>query len=343
MILGASGRLGRALWESRPQTLEVTALTHAELDVTDIRAVEAVIALARPDVVINAAAWTDVAGAQTNAAAARAVNAVAPGAMGRLFARTGVRIVHFSTDYVFSGEGSSPWNEASEAHPRQAGVYGVTKHEGERLLEESGVSGAIVRAGWLHSGERDFVNAILSAAAAGRGNSVTAAKNSTPTSNDVESVALDFLDEVLDDIYAPLEGHHQAPDAETSTAIVNRLLDVCTINRALPELTPVDRLTTVHYVEEGGWISRADMAVHALEAAEDRAIRLGEFKLAIRFRKAREGMRRTDADDGFRPLNCRLSSLKKDEFPRTERWMEGVDKSVDIVVEAKKSLWITQK
>ena len=55
---------------------------------------------------------------------------------------------------------------------------------------------------------------------------------------DVESVALDFLDEVLDDIYAPLEGHHQAPDAETSTAIVNRLLDVCTINRALPELTP---------------------------------------------------------------------------------------------------------
>ena len=57
-----------------------------------------------------------------------------------------------------------------------------------------------------------------------------------------------------------------------------------------------------HYVEEGGWISRADMAVHALEAAEDRAIRLGEFKLAIRFRKAREGMRRTDADDGFRPL-----------------------------------------
>ena len=156
MILGASGRLGRALWESRPQTLEVTALTHAELDVTDIRAVEAVIALARPDVVINAAAWTDVAGAQTNAAAARAVNAVAPGAMGRLFARTGVRIVHFSTDYVFSGEGSSPWNEASEAHPRQAGVYGVTKHEGERLLEESGVSGAIVRAGWLHSGERDL-------------------------------------------------------------------------------------------------------------------------------------------------------------------------------------------
>lgn len=51
---------------------------------------------------------------------------------------------------------------------------------------------------------------------------------------DVESVALDFLDEVLDDIYAPLEGPHQAPDAETSTAIVNRLLDVCTINRALP-------------------------------------------------------------------------------------------------------------
>lgn len=304
MILGASGRLGRALWESRPQTLEVTALTHAELDVTDIRAVEAVIALARPDVVINAAAWTDVAGAQTNAAAARAVNAVAPGAMGRLFARTGVRIVHFSTDYVFSGEGSSPWNEASEAHPRQAGVYGVTKHEGERLLEESGVSGAIVRAGWLHCGERDFVNAILSAAAEGRALCVTASQIGTPTSTE---------------------------------ALARWTWD------ALPELTPVDRLTTVHYVEEGGWISRADMAVHALEAAEDRAIRLGEFKLAIRFRKAREGMRRTDADDGFRPLNCRLSSLKKDEFPRTERWMEGVDKSVDIVVEAKKSLWITQK
>lgn len=61
-----------------------------------------------------------------------AVNAVAPGAMGRLFARTGVRIVHFSTDYVFFGRGFLTLNEASEAHPRQAGVYGVTKHEGER-------------------------------------------------------------------------------------------------------------------------------------------------------------------------------------------------------------------
>ncbi len=55
---------------------------------------------------------------------------------------------------------------------------------------------------------------------------------------DVEAVALDFVEEVLDDIYAPLEEQHQAPDAETNTAVVNRLLDVCTINRALPELTP---------------------------------------------------------------------------------------------------------
>ena len=60
---------------------------------------------------------------------------------------------------------------------------------------------------------------------------------------DVESVALDFLDDVLDDIYAPLEEHHQAPDAETNTTIVNRLLDACTINRAMPEMTPTPGAT----------------------------------------------------------------------------------------------------
>ena len=102
-----------------------------------------------------------------------------------------------------------------------------------------------MRAGWLHSGERDFVHAILSAAAEGRALCVTASQLGTTT---------------------------------TTEALARWTWD------ALPELTPVDRLTTVHYVEEGGWISRADMAVHALEAAEDRAIRLGEFKLATRFR-----------------------------------------------------------
>ncbi len=300
MIFGASGRLGRALWASRPHELEVTALTRAELDVTDIRAMEAVIALARPDVVINAAAWTDVAGAQTNEAAARAVNAQAPGAMGRLFARQGIRVVHFSTDYVFSGEGADPWHEACLPQPRPAGVYGVTKREGERLLEESGVSGTIVRAGWLHSGERDFVSAVLCAAAEGRPLSVTGSQIGTPTSTE---------------------------------ALARWTWD------ALPMLTLSGRLTIVHYVEEGGWVSRADMAAHLLASAEKQAAGMGELELAARFKRAREHMRRADADDGFRPHNCRLSSLRQGEFPCKEDWRRGVDKSVDIVISAKKSLW----
>ena len=304
MIIGASGRLGRALWASRPHGFEVTALTHAELDVTDIRAMEAVVAVARPDVVINAAAWTDVEGAQRNEARARAVNAQAPGAMGRLFARQGIRIVHFSTDYVFSGEGTDPWNEACLPQPRPAGVYGLTKREGERQLEESGVSGTIVRAGWLHSGERDFVNAILCAAAEGKPLSVTASQIGTPTSTE---------------------------------ALAQWTWD------ALPMLTPFGRLTTVHYVEEGGWISRADMAVHVLVSAEEQAAGMGEFGLAARFKRARENMRRSVADNGLRPQNCRLSSLRKGEFPCTKGWKGGVDKSVDIVISAKKSLWITNE
>ena len=302
MILGASGRLGRALWACRPRTLEVTALTHAELDVTDIQSLELLVALAHPEVVINAAAWTDVSGAQIQEAAAHAVNAAAPGAMGRLFARLGIRIVHFSTDYVFSGEGRDAWDESCRPQPRASGVYGMTKFNGERLLEESGVFGSIVRVGWLHSGERDFVSAILSAAAEGRLLSVTRSQVGTPTSTEA--------------------------------------LARWTWN-ALPELTKPDRLGVVHYVEDGGWIPRADMAAYVLAVAEERAVRLDELELARRFRSARETMRTPESDDGFRPLNCRLSSLRKSEFPGTENWKLGVEKSVDNVFMDKMSLWIT--
>ena len=114
----------------------------------------------RPDVLVNAAAYTDVDRAEIELQAAEAINARAPAELGRLCAQLGIWLVHYSTDHVFDGSGNRPWREEDGAAPVNA--YGRTKLTGEELIRASGCRHLILRSSWLHSaGGKDFPDAIL--------------------------------------------------------------------------------------------------------------------------------------------------------------------------------------
>jgi dTDP-4-dehydrorhamnose reductase len=183
LITGASGMLGRDLQEvlasSGGRRVEVAALSHADLDVTDAAAVRE--AVAGHDVVVNAAAFTRVDDAEVEIEAATAVNATGAGNLAAASAAAGARFVQLSTDYVFDGRAASPYAEGAPLNPLS--VYGRTKAEGERLALAAHPSGTLVlRTAWLYGANgANFVTAILGAAAKNETVSVLTDQRGQPT------------------------------------------------------------------------------------------------------------------------------------------------------------------
>lgn len=146
LITGANGMLGQDLQQALAGR-DVTALSRAELDVTDADAVRA--AVAGHDVVVNAAAYTKVDDAETHEDEAYAINATGAANLARAAAEHGAILVQISTDYVFDGSATTPYPEDAPLNPVSA--YGRTKAEGERLaLEANPQRTIIVRTAWLY-------------------------------------------------------------------------------------------------------------------------------------------------------------------------------------------------
>ncbi len=150
LLTGAGGQLGRALAASVPASVALHACTSGELDVRDEPAVERAVRDLRPHVLLNAAAFTGVDAAESQEDEARAVNATGAANLARHAHAAGARLVHCSTDYVFDGQASRPYEPEDDAAPINA--YGRTKLEGERLVLAMHPDAAVVRTAWLHSG-----------------------------------------------------------------------------------------------------------------------------------------------------------------------------------------------
>ena len=149
LITGAAGMLGTDVQlAARSAGHELVALSRAELDISDREAVAAAVAGARPDAVLNCAAYTNVDGAESDPDGAAAVNAAGPGFLAEAAAGAGAWIVHVSTDYVFDGTKTSPYVESDATGPRS--VYGSTKLLGERAVALAAPGAhTIVRSSWL--------------------------------------------------------------------------------------------------------------------------------------------------------------------------------------------------
>lgn len=163
LVTGAGGMLGRDLGALlAAEGVEYDALTRTELDLTDPEAVKA--AVSGYDVVANAAAWTDVDGAEANEDAASAINGAAVRNLAAACADSGTRLLHVSTDYVFPGDAAEPIAEDAPTSPINA--YGRSKLIGEQaVLELLPDSGYVVRTAWLYGKHgKNFVATILNAA-----------------------------------------------------------------------------------------------------------------------------------------------------------------------------------
>jgi dTDP-4-dehydrorhamnose reductase len=160
LILGASGMLGKDLSGILSARNEVVEKDIGDLDIADAKEVHEAIGNIRPQVVINAAAYTDVDGCESNHKLAFSVNAEGAGNVARGCASAGVKMVHFSTDYVFDGSSRAPYRE--EDTPNPLSVYGESKLRGERLIQEVLKDHLIIRTEWLYGRNgKNFVDTIL--------------------------------------------------------------------------------------------------------------------------------------------------------------------------------------
>jgi dTDP-4-dehydrorhamnose reductase len=161
LVTGAGGALGRDLMvvlASHPD-IEPIGLDHHALDITDEAAVARSLDTIGPAVVVNAAAWTKVDDAEDHEPAAAAVNAAGPGNLARWCAAHDARVLHVSTDYVFPGDATTPYETDSPTGP--TGAYGRTKLAGELAVLDAGGDAHIVRTGWLYGAHGpSFIRAV---------------------------------------------------------------------------------------------------------------------------------------------------------------------------------------
>jgi dTDP-4-dehydrorhamnose reductase len=216
LVLGAAGQLGRALLQAQHNDgCRVIGLAHAQLDTTDRQEVLGMLAELRPNLVINAAAYTAVDQAESDPTGAFAVNRDGAGNIAEGCASLNVPMIHLSTDYVFDGNKTAPYIETDE--PAPVSVYGLSKAAGEQLVRERHARTVIIRTSWLFGFDgRNFVKTIVQLAKDRDELRVVADQLGRPTSaDDLATTILRVSAKMLED--ATLAGFYHYTGLEPIT------------------------------------------------------------------------------------------------------------------------------
>jgi len=160
LLTGKTGQIGGELLRLLPSVGEVVALDRQQLDLAKPETIRKAIREARPNMIVNAAAYTAVDQAEKEEPLARAINANGVAVLAEEAKKIGAGLVHYSTDYIFDGFKDSPYEEADLPNPLS--VYGETKLAGEQAIRDSGVPHLIFRTSWVYSTRgRNFLLTIL--------------------------------------------------------------------------------------------------------------------------------------------------------------------------------------
>ena len=161
LLIGKSGQVGGELQHVLSTIGETIATNKNELDLSKPDQIRNTVRHFRPKLIVNAGAYTAVDKAESEPEIARAVNGIAPGILAEEARTVGAALIHYSTDYVYSGEArAKPYLETDSTNP--ASVYGKTKLEGDLAIEESGVPHLIFRTSWIYGREgKNFLRTIL--------------------------------------------------------------------------------------------------------------------------------------------------------------------------------------
>jgi dTDP-4-dehydrorhamnose reductase len=182
LLTGKSGQVGAALAATLPFLGELVALDRTQLDLASRDSVAGAVRMVRPQVIVNAAAYTAVDQAEQEEALALRINRDGPATLAEEAAKLGALLVHFSTDYVFDGEQPSPYVETDRPNPLNA--YGRSKLAGDQAIQASGCRHLIFRTSWVYAATgRNFLLTMLRLAGEGKPLRVVNDQHGAPTSN----------------------------------------------------------------------------------------------------------------------------------------------------------------
>jgi dTDP-4-dehydrorhamnose reductase len=161
LLLGKNGQVGWELCRTLSPLGSLIDVDYPEIDFSDSNSLTSLVEREHPSIVVNAAAYTAVDRAETEASLARAINATAPGVLAKAAHKIGAVFIHYSTDYVFDGLKGSEYIEADQPNP--INMYGQTKLDGENEVFSAGGVALVLRTSWVFSNRRDsFVAKVLS-------------------------------------------------------------------------------------------------------------------------------------------------------------------------------------
>jgi dTDP-4-dehydrorhamnose reductase len=193
VVLGAGGRLGAALMREYQEKHDTAGFNHAQLDLANLNDVCGKLGGMNFDVLINAAAFTNVDACETERDRAFLINAEAPGVLAEICSEKDAKLIHFSTDYVFDGEKRAPYTEGDQANP--ISLYGESKLAGEKNVLAAQNRHLVVRVSWVFGPDRpSFIDAMIKRAKDERIDAVSD-KFSTPTyTQDIARMLPQFFD-----------------------------------------------------------------------------------------------------------------------------------------------------
>src|SRR5262249_28737596 len=180
VIIGAEGRLGAAIAREYRDRFEVAAFNRTQFDLSNLAHIRKKLRASSFDLLINAAAFTNVDLCETERESAFMINGEAPGVVAEICREKGAKLIHFSTDYVFDGEKRAPYTEEDEAKP--ISVYGESKLPGENNMLEADRRHLVVRVSWVFGPDRpSFVDSMIKRAQEHEKVDAIADKFSAPT------------------------------------------------------------------------------------------------------------------------------------------------------------------
>lgn len=197
LLTGIHGQVGNALQQAFAKHAAyanvLVGLNRNQLDLTDQDAIRRAVQTIQPDLIINPAAYTAVDKAETEPDLAYAINAMAPQVLAEEAAKTGARLIHFSTDYVYDGSKTGTYVEEDATRPLS--VYGNSKLEGEQAIRATGVQHLIFRTSWVYGAYgKNFMNTILRLASERDELRIVADQYGAPTSsNSIAQAVLSVL------------------------------------------------------------------------------------------------------------------------------------------------------
>ena len=250
LLLGSNGQLGRELERQLSSVGSVAAFPRSALDITNHRAVTDAVLAIHPNIIVNAAAYTAVDKAETDAERANSVNAEAVANLAQIAQKNGAWLIHYSTDYVFDGSKPTPYIERDAPNP--INVYGASKLAGEAAIAEADCQHFIFRTTWVIGKDgHNFAKTILRLASERDALKVINDQIGVPTSPSlIARVTIDAMRAIKEGKAWPQGIYHLAPEGKTSWHEIAQTLVAYAKQQHIPLRThaaDIQAITTAEY------------------------------------------------------------------------------------------------